>query len=259
MSENEVPEYLLKHFANIAKQEGFVTYTPLQEVHNGGGFIAAVQSFSLIGQRRINGQLEDHKVDLVCKVMPKSEIRNNQFNSHRFFMHEVFTYKHILSVLSEFQQNLGLTEVDGFFAYPTYYVATYNPDSDDTVVIMKDLCVDGYVMLDKSKPISEENVNLVMTQLGRLHGVSYALRDQKPELWESFQSINDANLRNVNALEEFCKNNFKKALTIFKDEPNLGKLQTIANEWLAWVRECCEHGVRDRLQLFVMVTVGIII
>lgn len=246
MGSDSIPQFLLKHFENIAIKEGFLNYTLEHEAgsKHGDGFVASMISVKICGERAVDGEIQADKLNLICKLLPPANIG---FEFRLPFEQEVFIYNQILPLLTKFQTKLGLSESDGFFAFPKCYLATTDPDSNDMVIIMKDLRADSYSMWCKTKPIGADNVNLVMTQLGRLHGISFAIRDQEPELLKQCQSIKDIYLsvHKLKAIKIFFSNSFEKAIKTCPGEKYFIKLQELGDKWLEWISDCCEANVAE--------------
>ena len=150
MATNNIPQYLLNHFSKIAKDEGFTEYSLEQAAgsQHGDGFVASMLSVTINGQRKIKNSdvLQWDKLSLICKLCPDDKIRQEQFCTQEIFECEVFAYNELLPVLRNFQEKVGLTEENGFFAYPKCYVATSDVDSGETVIIMKDLRSNGFAL-----------------------------------------------------------------------------------------------------------------
>jgi len=59
-------------------------------------------------------------------------------------------------------------------------------ETGEAALIMEDLREKGYGMADRFKTIDLPHARLVMESLGRLHAISFALKIQKPELFNQF-------------------------------------------------------------------------
>jgi aminoglycoside/choline kinase family phosphotransferase len=70
-------------------------------------------------------------------------------------------------------------------------MSEYNEDSDESIIIMEDLSASGYIMSDKSKSTNYEQAKLLVTTLGKLHAVSFAMKEQKLEVYKNFQHLGD--------------------------------------------------------------------
>ena len=80
-----------------------------------------------------------------------------------------------------------LPQVDGFNEYAQCYSIIDKELSES--LFLEDLRVNQFEMLDFRKDDYEfEHVSLIMKALGKLHAISFALRDQQPELFAKVTS-----------------------------------------------------------------------
>lgn len=80
---------------------------------------------------------------------------------------------------------------DQFLSFPKCYATVANEDNEDSeqyAVILEDLRPQGFKLWDKKKPTPIENARLVMRELGKFHGLSIAMKDQKPQEFSQFNS-----------------------------------------------------------------------
>lgn len=55
---------------------------------------------------------------------------------------------------------------------------------------MEDLGEEVFQMWNKSRPAQIENLRLVMHEIGKFHGLSFAMTDQRPAEFAEFQQLN---------------------------------------------------------------------
>lgn len=185
----ELPDYLIEILNKITKKEGFesFTYSISAGSNHGDGFLAAMKRITVSGKR--NGR--DDKLSLIFKLMPTSAARREQFNSTKVFSREVMMYNKVLKMMNDFQVEKGLTAEDGFFEYPKCYGVIEDEANDCFALVMEDLKTSGYEMFDKFKPSDYNHVKLFMESLGKYHAVSFALKDQRPAIFEQFKDLED--------------------------------------------------------------------
>ncbi|XP_058455388.1 uncharacterized protein LOC131432855 [Malaya genurostris] len=180
---NVAPAYIHEAIAKIAPEQGF---TPGQfqvtlEVGSsiGDGFIAEMFRAQITEGNR--------NMVVLCKIPPTNEARRK--HSMPSFNREVFAYTSFLPAIYEFQREKGITEAQGvgFFNTPHCYLAYYDEAKEESVIAMDDLRLKGYRMWNKMVPVNYEHTKLLMIQLGRLHALSFALKDQRPDLFEKFK------------------------------------------------------------------------
>lgn len=91
------------------------------------------------------------------------------------------SFLQILPFFRSFEESKGIiSEEDGFNEYPKCYSTVDTAPYE--CLVLEDLGASDFVMIDKLHgSITADNVNLVMSSLGKFHALSFALRDQQPE------------------------------------------------------------------------------
>jgi fructosamine-3-kinase len=118
---------------------------------------------------------------LFVKTPPVNEIRRQMYNSAASFNRESYVYEHILPTLKNFQAS-RLTSSDQLFdKYPNLVAASCEPNHE--FLVLKDLAEEGFKNAPKSSPLDFDHTALVLVNLAHLHAISFAMRDQKPELF----------------------------------------------------------------------------
>jgi len=155
----------------------------------------------------------EKKLEVVIKLPPFNKARRNDFGSMDLFKREVFMYNEVLPEFVKFQRERNIDEADGFYNIPKCYFAEFNVERDDSAIIMEDLRENGCKMWDKYQPINMEHAKLLLTALGRFHAVSFALKAQKPEIFDKFKEMKDYLF-----LEMFAENKMAPSLYGFLDK-----------------------------------------
>lgn len=181
---DNIPAYLTELLNKIAREHGFKQFT----IEHSSGSNHGDNFMSNILRIVISGD-DNQKLSLIVKIAPANKIRREKFNILRAFEREVYTYNVVLPLFTEFQTEHGLTDVNGFFGTPKCYAAIADASTDQYVVILEDLQVQGFNMLNKHRSIDFESARSFLEGLGRFHAVSFALRDQKPEVFEQFKAL----------------------------------------------------------------------
>lgn len=246
------PTYVLNLLDKIAADEGLSNVTKDFEAgsNHGDNFLGVMTSVIVRGQK--NGQ--SAKLHLLCKLAPDNEHRRKAFQSALVFQRESFAYTDILPTFLEFQREKGVNDRNCFDSYPKCYAAIANEDSGEFVVIMGDLREQGFTMWPKKEPIRLDHALLTMEQLGRFHGISLALKQQQPDIFEKYTKLNDIfgpmfeSPTLVTALEKA----FERAENAVQDEPNLKILQNLKAQWREVFAECLD----GRNTKFAIVTHG---
>lgn len=97
----------------------------------------------------------------------------------KMFGNEIYFYKTIYPAYQEFLQEHDI--VDGFKNTPKCYGA--RPD----IIALENLSIDGYVSFDNKGIMNDEHILLAMKTLAEFHAISFAFKDQKKELYNTFK------------------------------------------------------------------------
>lgn len=247
-----LPTYVLNLLDKIAADVGLsnVTKDFGAGSNHGDNFLGVMTSVILCGQK--NGQ--SAKLHLLCKLAPDNEHRRKAFKTALVFQRESFAYTDILPTFLAFQREKGVDDRNCFDSYPKCYEAIANEDNGEFVVIMGDLREEGFTMLPKQEPILLEHALLTMEQLGRFHGISFALKQQRPDVFEKYTQLNDLfglifeSVTLATALEKAVE----RAENAVRDESNLNILRNLKAQWREVFADCLD----GRNSKFAIVTHG---
>lgn len=90
--------------------------------------------------------------------------------------------------MRKFEESKGVIfEENGFNVYPKCY-RTIDADPNECV-LLEDMSVRDFTIIDRyTEEITADHVRLVMQALGKLHAISFALKDQQPKQFEELTS-----------------------------------------------------------------------
>ncbi|XP_055636015.1 uncharacterized oxidoreductase dhs-27-like isoform X1 [Toxorhynchites rutilus septentrionalis] len=177
-----LPAYVEESIVRVVPQEGF---TP-------GRFSISIDG--LKGCEGLIGELynavvkeEDisRELSILCKIPPLDPIRRARLNSTALFEREINVYANVLPALFEFQREKGVTEEmnAGFFNVPRCYFTHFDAGSEEALILLENLRARKFSTWNKLEPMNYEHTRLVMTQLGKFHALSLAVKDQRPDLF----------------------------------------------------------------------------
>lgn len=244
---SDLPDYVVELLAKIAESEGFTDYkTDIQPGSNhGDGFLGIMTSVVLSGQRNNNSSTSDDKIHLLCKLAPTNETRRKEFHSAIVFIREALMYNKILPIFAKFQKEKGLSEEESFTSYPKCYEAIADEEKDQFVIIMEDLRPQGFTMWPKNKPVPANHAYAVVEQLGRLHGISFALKDQRPDVYEELKQVPDV-LRvffQSDIMLPFMHMAYDRAIAILEDQEHIDAANDIKAHTREYFEGCLKDGV----------------
>lgn len=189
----QIPDFLTEMLSDIAQQEGFTKHKLEVESgsNHGDNYIGVMTSVKLIGDRVKDGAVSTETLNLICKLVPASKERRDAFQSVVAFEREIYMYTRLLPTFVKFQQEKGLTPDESFLSFPKVYAWKADKVNESYALIMEDLRSKQFVMWPRHDPIDLAHEKLLLAQLGRFHGVSMALKDQRPDVFAEFKKLDD--------------------------------------------------------------------
>jgi Ecdysteroid kinase-like family len=250
----ELHEFLIPELNRLAKVEGFeegaFQFTTSLASNVGDGFMGLLLRVIITGPREINGgSVKNDSLALIVKMPPDSQERREQFKSIPIFEREALFYEKIFPLFVEFQRERGITEeTDGFFAAPRCYKIIADAEHQNYAMILEDLKITGYQLFDKHKVIDYDHVTLLVQKLARMHALSFAIRDQEPELFAEMHSLKDVMIEHmIDTTSQFEKmmqmgvDRAIKTLDPVADEEKIEKLTKLRNEIIKTLEFCASH------------------
>lgn len=185
MDNKGLPSYVYELLAKIAKENGFIDYSV--NVNHcsqpGDGFTSEIFRISISENKSVE------KLELLCKVASISEKLGKEFFTDILFKNEALFYDNLMPTLAQFQKDKNLKKQDQFVAYPKCYGSIIDDENHRYVIILEDLRPLGFEMWNKAKPTPIENARLTMRELGKFHGLSFALKEQNPDRFAEIKRI----------------------------------------------------------------------
>lgn len=116
------------------------------------------------------------------------------------------------------------------------------------IIVLEDLRSLGFQKCDKAKPISIENARITMRELGKFHGLSIALKDQKPSEFEQFKHVKHyllTALQSTNMLDLFGKG-YDIAIQTLTNEDHKDIVRQFRSNIFQHFSDCFEEEMSDR-------------
>lgn len=237
----DLAPYVKELIGDIAASEGFINYKieTRSGSKNADGFMGVMARVVISGEQEDkNGEIKSKQLNLLCKLIPDNEQRRKEFNSDDIFGREALMYNKILPLITGFQREKGLTDDECFVSYPKCYAAVADAKIDQFVVIMEDLAPKGFVMWNKRQPTAVNHCTHIMEELAKMHSVSFALKDQRPDVYDELRKVTDlwAPQMANNGMLNMMNVSFDKAIDVLEREDHI----QIAKELKANVQEILE-------------------
>jgi hypothetical protein len=165
------------------------------------------------------------KLNLIVKLPPQNEFRREQFFAKECFLREIDFYDNVYTMYKKFQEEKGIDVInEGFSQVPRVYATLTEAPYEG--LFFEDLKAIGFDMYDRLKDVRLEHVQLLMKSLGKLHAISFSIKDQKPELMKKYKEIKDIFLMRDSEKERAAMNVWFTALKA----QALGSIQDLDDE-----------------------------
>lgn len=224
-----IPSFLLPHFDRIAKAEGLSPAYCIEQQSGakpGDGFMSDLIAVTLVDT------MTEQRIALVCKLQPQSADRKEHA---AVFQCEIFAYTNVFPAMLQLQQDKGLTEESncGFFAIPKCYAAIENNANLQSFIVMADMRTQGYAMWPKEKTVEFEHVKELLIQLGRFHGLSFVMRDQRPEVFAEWMKAHECfrKLIKSNPSQSLFDSTYRRAGRLLERPADRMLMERIRVQW----------------------------
>lgn len=127
---------------------------------------------------------------LIVKLPPQNLVCRAHMVSRPYYVREYEFYETIFPMFKEFQKQKRIeVEKDGFYEVPKCFKSLIEEPFE--AFFLEDLQASGFEMFSRLRVLSADHVNRVMEVLGKFHAISFALKDQQPEVFEKFKKTED--------------------------------------------------------------------
>lgn len=162
---------------NILKKQNFESYAVKVDENKikGNGYLGIIFAVTIRG---ISTDKRNVILNVILKVAPENVKLRENFPIHDVFRNENFVYEYVHPIFRNLQRNVD--EADRFNAMAFHYETL----SDESLegLALEDLKESDYDLWNRKIPMNVEHVKLVLNQYGKLHALSYYLRDKQPEV-----------------------------------------------------------------------------
>jgi thiamine kinase-like enzyme len=190
LKEIVVTDYIRESLDKVALAEGFRNYD-ISIDHGssiGDGFVGIMIKAKI---QELDIHFRHKSLTVLAKIPPQNQLRRQMMKSIDLFKREIYVYNILLPEFVKFQEDHKISKQRGFYNFAKVYYADYNEEMDDAIIIMEDLRERNCKMWSKYKPMNFEHSKLLISALGRLHGLSLAMKLKKPEIFEKFKELDD--------------------------------------------------------------------
>lgn len=184
-----IQQYVSDLIDNVAKKEKFIDFKIDLNAgsKHGDNFSGELVAIKLRGTIEINGERNNDAKHLLLKLTPNNPSRRQIYHSLSAFEREIELYSIVLPAFVQFQKDKGLSGSELFTSFVKVHAFICDRSNDQFALILDDLRAKNYEMYPKDKSTTYDHAKLVVNGLGKFHAISFALKDQKPKLFESFK------------------------------------------------------------------------
>lgn len=137
----------------------------------GDGYIGDKEELIITGSNKT--------LNLYIKKAPESQKIRTVINLRRLFIREIYFYEDVLKTYEKFQRE---KQVEDPFANTLKCYGTITR-MDKEMLIFDNANKLAWINFPKHRQMNEEHVELIMRNYGKFHAVSYALKDQRPNVY----------------------------------------------------------------------------
>lgn len=244
MSIIEIPKYVQVLLDQIIDENDFHNYSLeiKQGCQVGDGFLSELLSITIIEN------YSDKKLDIVCKIAPLNKNRRKEFFSNIVFDRETIFYNKLMPTFRKFQEEKNVPKEAQFRSYPKCYAALADDINEQYVIIMEDLRPQGFKMWNKAKAAPIQNIRLAMQEIGKFHGISYALKDQRPDEFAEFKKLKDISrdFFQTSNMQGMFDASFDRAIESLRNENHKDVLRSLKANTLAYFESCLNEEISGR-------------
>ncbi|KAF5301859.1 hypothetical protein FQR65_LT08691 [Abscondita terminalis] len=176
--DSDIPSHLHNLIDTIVKKRNLMknyqlkVRNPLKPGDNWLGVVLEIQV--------ISDEPENEPFNFIAKLAPTGKVQRNFFPIRLSYEFEIYAYTKILPELIKLQTENNVRNI--FDPFAKCY-QTLLSDGQETLVL-ENMCKHGYKPFDNRHPVELRHASLIMTALGKLHALSFVLKNQRPELFK---------------------------------------------------------------------------
>lgn len=238
-----LPAYIHELFTKIAHENAFKNFTIQinQGSKPGDGFGGEILSVAILENE------SDKRLDLVCKIAPFSQNRRAEMSSSLFFRNEALWYEHFMPIFAKFQAEKNLSPTDQFRCIPKCYATLIDEENERYVIILEDLRPSKFEMWNKAKLPPIENLRMTLRELGKFHGLSFALKDQRPTEFEQFKLPHYGRLEILKSevMKKMTAQSLESTVNSLKRDEHKTIARYLGNNMIRCLKEYYEDGANS--------------
>ncbi|KAF5290792.1 hypothetical protein FQR65_LT11524 [Abscondita terminalis] len=168
----------------ILKQLGIVEVETLianQVVKPGDNCFGQILEINVVG-KKVQNTVD--KISIIAKLAPSVQTDEEYFVIRSIYKREIYMYDVVLPELVIFQKN---HKIKNMFAPFAQCYATSGDDGQE-IILLENMNNNGYRSVSRQIPVDYKHASLMIKSCAKLHAISFAFRDQKPDLFEELSA-----------------------------------------------------------------------
>lgn len=237
MCEKEIPKHAYDLLHKIANENGFCDYSI--EINNSSKPAKGVAG-ELFRLRISENKSDRQKLELICKVAPFNANYRKQFCIDTLFRSEATFYDKLLPAFVKFQGLKNLSNYDQFQCYPKCFGTLIDSEKEEYAIILEDLEPLGYKSWPKFKLSPIEHVRMSMHELGKFHGLSYAMKDQQHNEFADYKKLKIYwwKICQSESMRTVFIEALSRAIDTLTDNHHRNILRHVKNNFMLYMKDC---------------------
>lgn len=233
-SDKKLPAFIKPYLNEIAIEQGF-TEIHLKTESSEDDWISV--NYKVV----ISGKINEKNCKKLVNVKVPPVNPERRVNSVKFFEREIFTYNNIFPAFMKFQNDSDLR----FNAFPKCYLAKFDQEKDEIFIITKDVRSKGFTNINRFTPNDIQHARCFLTELGRFHAVSLAMKEKQPVIFDKFKDLNDSiGESGQEELKSLTDKNCSRALDQLhsSEEDAIFRLKQFSENIFSEIKKCTNYG-----------------
>ncbi|KAF5302536.1 hypothetical protein FQR65_LT00908 [Abscondita terminalis] len=160
---------------DLELQPKLEVFSPLKPGDNWLGQLLAITATGKDDKQRLS------TLNLMAKIAPVTKLHREVIDVGDAFAREAYMYAKVLPEFQNIQKEKNVKHV--FAPFAKCYVS--NLDKNEETLLLENMKLYGYRSINHRLPIDYEHTTFLIKALGKLHALSFALREHKPELFQT--------------------------------------------------------------------------
>lgn len=196
----------------------------------------------------VSEPLTHKKLNVVCKIASFDGNRRRNFQSSVNFAREAVFYDKIVPTFLKFQQEKHLPKSDRFLSHPKCYETLIDHHNEQYAIILDDVRQHGFQIWNKFDSAPIENMRLLMQELGKLHGISFAMKDQRLAEFAEFKNLTDtfSTFTQAKLVRDRFNDSFDLAMKSLKKEEHKDIVRDVKENFSKYLEYCVNNETTDR-------------